>query len=321
MSLIATLKTIADSDIAAVAENLSNTELTYLDSVTAGTGAASKAMVLDANGAFTWPDASELFFGTGADAGLQWGTGDASNHSFVLFLGDSNQSLHITDKAARDTDWNVAADTHPTVYIHSNTTPATDYLLVGGHDGTTANIDVVGGTTLSLKVAGNEELSVTAAGLNVPDGSAINILGAGTGTGDIVARLGASATEGFEVRVYEATISPAAVETNALNVPAGAVLLSVQTNVETALVAGGTSVTLSIGTTDDPDKYGTHATDSLAQNQKIDTVPDWAVLGSSEQIVLTAAATGGASDGDSAFSAGAVRVRIVYLALNSLDDA
>ena len=89
-----------------------------------------------------------------------------------------------------------------------------------------------------------------------------------------------------------------------------------------ALVAGGTSVTLSIGTAADPDKYGTHSSDTLAQNEKIDTIPDWAAgLAASEQMVLTAAATGGAADGDTVFSAGSVRVRVVYYFPNSLDDA
>src|SRR5690348_17158169 len=85
-----------------------------------------------------------LYFGDGDDAGLLWSTADASNHSFVVALDDTNQSLHVTDKGAKATDWNVSANTHPTLYVHSNTTPATDYLLIGGHDGTTAGLDVAG---------------------------------------------------------------------------------------------------------------------------------------------------------------------------------
>jgi len=101
-------------------------------------------------------DDVDLLFGTGNDAAMLWSTGDASNHSTVVGLGDSNQSLHITDKAARATDWNISADTHPTVYVHSNTTPSTDYLKIGAHTGTVAEVDVVGGTTLYVKAAGNE---------------------------------------------------------------------------------------------------------------------------------------------------------------------
>jgi hypothetical protein len=107
-------------------------------------------------------DTVDLHLGTGDDAVARWSTGDASNHSLALGLGDSNQALHITDKAAVATDWNIAAGTHPTVYVHSNTTPATDYLKLGAHDGTTAYIDVVGGTTLRLAIAGTNEIDLTA---------------------------------------------------------------------------------------------------------------------------------------------------------------
>lgn len=107
-------------------------------------------------------DGEDVILGTGDDAVIRWSAGDASNHTMVIGLGDSNQALHVTDKAAVATDWNVSADTHPTLYLHSNTTPATDYLAIGGHDGTTAGIDVVGGTTLDLRIAGSDVVVLTA---------------------------------------------------------------------------------------------------------------------------------------------------------------
>lgn len=121
-------------------------------------------------------DADDLEFGDSQDTVMRWSTGDANNHAFVIGLGDSNQGLHITDKAAVATDWNISATTHPTVYIHSNTTPATDYLLLGNHDGTTAHVDVVGGTTLSLDIAGSAEVTLTASALS-PATSNGNALG------------------------------------------------------------------------------------------------------------------------------------------------
>jgi hypothetical protein len=170
--------------------------------------------------------------------------------------------------------------------------------------------------------------NLTASGtVNIDDGGLLYIEGNGTGTGDVVERLGGSATEGLEKRVYQQTVSPSAIETNLINLPAGAVVLSVQGNVEVLLVAGGTSVTWSIGTAADPDKYGTQgnpgaAADSLLQNSKSSFLPAWAMIGAGgEQMVLTAAATGGAADGDTAFSAGSVRVRVVYYAVNDLDNA
>jgi len=110
---------------------------------------AHKAIILDT---------VELEFGTGSDAVMGWQTGDADNHTLVLGLCDTNQSLHITDKAAIATDWNVAANTHPTVYIHSNTTPATDHLKLY-HDATDGFIDSVGGN-LVLLAGGSERVSL-----------------------------------------------------------------------------------------------------------------------------------------------------------------
>lgn len=162
-------------------------------------------------------------------------------------------------------------------------------------------------------------LSVTE-GLTLQDGAPLTLLGAGTGTGDVVARLGGSATEGLELRVYEATVSPEAIETSLIEIPANSVILSVQANVETALTGGGTTVAWSIGVADDPDKYGT-AGDDLTRNAKLDFIPAWSFLSAAEQLVLTGAATGGGSDGDTALTAGSVRVRVVYLTLASLDDA
>ena|SRR3990167_5607184 len=120
---------------------------------------------IDMAGDLNMDDANDLVFGNGNDTQMRWSTGDASNHSFVIGLGDSNQGLHITDLGAIATDWNISATTHPNVYIHSNTTPATDYLRLGDHDGTEADIDVVGGTSLALQLAGTEYASVRVTGL------------------------------------------------------------------------------------------------------------------------------------------------------------
>jgi hypothetical protein len=114
-------------------------------------------------------DDEEAQFGTSQDALILWSTADASNHSLVVALGDSNQGLHVTDNGAKATDWNIAGTTDPNVYIHSNTTPATDYLRLGGHTGTVADIDVVGGTTLNIKIAGATAALFTAANLSLGD--------------------------------------------------------------------------------------------------------------------------------------------------------
>ena len=111
-----------------------------------------------------YADNVELYTGTGSDAGLLWSTADTDNHNAVLFLGDDNQSLHVTDKGARNTEGAISADTHPTVYVHSNTTPTTDYLKIGAHDGTTGHIEAVGGT---LNLTGVTEVVVNEASADV----------------------------------------------------------------------------------------------------------------------------------------------------------
>lgn len=157
--------------------------------VTAGTGEFAGAIALqtrlvdeyalvqiiityaDVSAASSVADDVPLYFGTGSDAGALFSTGDASNHAFVIFADDTSQQIHITDKGARATDWNLSAGTHPEVYIHSNTTPATDYLMIGQHDGTSAVIDVGGGTTLSLKTSGTTQMSIVSTLVGIGDTS------------------------------------------------------------------------------------------------------------------------------------------------------
>ncbi len=146
---------------------------------------------------------------------------------------------------------------------------------------------------------------------------------AGAAAAAVAQRFGATATEGFEIKVIDETVSGfTGAKTFDLteDVPAGAVILSVQGNIETAVTAGGTSVKVSIGLAGgDVDKYG--KTGTLAQNQKIDTIPDWAVLSGAEDVEIGIVVTDGSTLGDTNASAGAVRVRIVYAVPNSLDDA
>lgn len=108
-------------------------------------------------------DDIDITWGDSSDVVARFSTGDASDPAFVLGLDDSSQQMHITDKAAVATDWIRTAGTHPELAIHSNTTPVTDYLAIGNHDGTTASIDVVGGTTLDFDIAGTTALAVLAA--------------------------------------------------------------------------------------------------------------------------------------------------------------
>lgn len=195
---------------------------------------------------------------------------------------------------------------------------AVDATLAGSDFGATGLLaDVIDESTSDNGVV-VDGLLIKDSGLNLPTDGVLQVEGAGTGTGDVVQRYGGSATEGLELRVYEDVISPSAIETNVVNIPANSRILSVQSNVESALTGGGTTDSYGIGTAADPDKYGSSAT--LTQNSKSDFLGDGTVLSSSEQLVLTGTASETA-DGDTALTVGSVRVRVAYWTLNSLDDA
>jgi len=146
-------------------------------------------------------DDAYLAFGADDDVQLLWSDADASNHAFVVALGAS-QAMHITDVAAKASDWALDADTHPTLYLHSNTTPITDYLKIGVHDGSGAwAADMVGGAAIYLGFDGLEclELAETATAVNhlkvtnaaTGNDPAIDAVGGDTDVGLTIAAKGA----------------------------------------------------------------------------------------------------------------------------------
>ena len=139
-------------------------------------------------------DDLDLEFGTGTDVLMRFSTADDSDHAFVIALDNTSQQMHITDKAAVATDWARTAGTHPEVAIHSNTTPITDYLAIGNHDGTTAHINVVGGTTLSLDIGGTPEYTFTAAGIDMNDNAMTEVGNMTFTDGSIIAAIDGGAT-------------------------------------------------------------------------------------------------------------------------------
>src|SRR3990167_6782082 len=70
--------------------------------------------------------------------------GDATGVQGAVLVPTDYRVLHIASAADENTDWNVSNPAHPTVYIHSETTPATDYGSLA-HDGTNLVITAVGG--------------------------------------------------------------------------------------------------------------------------------------------------------------------------------
>ncbi len=138
---------------------------------------------------------------------------------------------------------------------------------------------------------------------------------------------GTSWTEGLKTMVITETLTANAVEVSMTSaVPKGSVIRAVLANVQTELTGGGTTETWSLGITGDVDKYGTAGfptqADSLAKNSKSSWISDAAPrLAADETIKLCAAATGGASAGDTALTVGTVKVVVIYDTFGSLANA
>ena len=62
----------------------------------------------------------------------------------ALLVPTTDRDLHFASAADEATDWNVANPTNPSLLIHSETTPATDYGQLS-HDATDFLIESVGG--------------------------------------------------------------------------------------------------------------------------------------------------------------------------------
>lgn len=151
-------------------------------------------------------------------------------------------------------------------------------------------------------------------------------LTAGAAAATAAFRIGATSTEGWELKVIDETVTATNAVSIALTagaIPAGAVVLCAQANNQTIIVGDGSGddllAKIGIGISSSKNKYGASA--DLLKNTKIDTIPDWAV-NSGETILVYALKADGATACTEKFVAGGkVRVRIVYAAPNSLDDA
>ena len=154
---------------------------------------------------------------------------------------------------------------------------------------------------------------------------ALKIIPASSTTAQLVFHLGPSTTEGFERLMIVKTVSPNAAATALFTWPANSIPRYCGANAQANLTGGGTSVTWSIGKSGDVDAYGTagypSAADALTKNSKSTWFANGDPLAASEDILLYAAATGGASAGDTKLSVGSVKVVAIYDAPVALADA
>ncbi len=186
-------------------------------------------------------------------------------------------------------------------------------------------------TNPTYRFLGSGGLTLPTGTVTQQDGTIFVRAGTGTGTGDVVDVIGPDATHGLQTVVFEAVISPAAIETAVLTLPTNHIVLSTQMNIESALTGGGTTVSASLGITGDVDAYGTmgNPNNQLTKNSKGNWMQTASGAGASIGIFsgatvglkLIAAASGGASAGDTALTVGSVRVKVVYQVLASIADA
>lgn len=300
------------------------TDLTKLDAITNGTAAANKALVLGASkeiGTITTLGATNVDVGASGTAGsLDVYPATASKGKLAVAVTDQTGDTTVTLQ--------VDAMGQATAVHLPDPGAAASYLVQSTAQITLAEADVLDGATAGTIVA--NKAVVASADKDVADFRNVGASGAltlkgGAAAAAVVARFGASATEGWEIKVIDedVTLTNAVAEDLTEDIPTGAVILSVQANLET-LIAGDTTgddglTKVGIGISSDPDKYGKTA--ALTQNSKVDTIPDWAVLASPEDIQVYAVDNSGTAVTEKFVAAGVVRVRIVYAVCNSLDDA
>ena len=76
--------------------------------------------------------------------GFHLSKGDPTGDQLTILVPTTYRVLHFASAADSDTDWNVCNPTHPRFYVHSETTPATDYGFLE-HDGDNLRIEALGG--------------------------------------------------------------------------------------------------------------------------------------------------------------------------------
>ena len=256
-------------------------------------------------------DAAGITLGTGGDDLI-------SHNGTVSKWTHNNGNLDFDNTAVTGaTYFTLGTDTSATEWAVRDNSEARHFIITG------AGVITLGGAT----------------------GNAINVGGrlvngnSGTGTGLVVEQHGTSVTEGWQEVIYEDTISPAAIETALLTIPAGSIVDGVWANVETALTGGGTTTTWSIGITGDVDSFGTATTDDYTtQGDDLTQDSKWTYLGgvtplsnagasiglfdaAAVALKLIAAATGGATAGDTALTLGTVRIRVKYRTALPMDNA
>ncbi len=114
--------------------------------------------------------------------------GDENNPTFGILVDDVSKALHVCEPADQNTDWNVSAYTHPTLVVHSATTPATDYIAFD-HDATDGTINIASGN-LKLALSGTDKLTLTSAAFSPYSSGGVTLGTASLMWGDLFMKSG-----------------------------------------------------------------------------------------------------------------------------------
>lgn len=145
-------------------------------------------------------------------------------------------------------------------------------------------------------------------GIMLPDGAAAS---------KKIIQIG-NASEALEIRIMDETLTGlAAVSTDLTeNLPADSLVIGTQLRILTTCVAGGDTIKVGCGPASDPDKYA--ITSDLIKDTGDEKFALWSSNPAAVDLQIHAVENFGAL-GSGAFTAGAVRVRMVYLVLLPLD--
>ena len=116
---------------------------------------------------------------------------------------------------------------------------------------------------------------------------------------------------------FNQTLSNLAAISTDLNKNFSGIIISAQLLIETLVVAGGTSTRVGIGPVGNPDKYGLTA--NLLANSTVETLITPAAAVAAEDIQLHMVTNAGGI-GNTAASAGKVRVRLTYWKIDALNS-
>ncbi len=84
--------------------------------------------------------------------------GDESNPTWAIPLGGTSFALHLIDPLHAGTDWDVAASTTPTLYIHGSGAAPTEYINIYT-DQTDAHINIAG-ANLDMEIPTGKQFGI-----------------------------------------------------------------------------------------------------------------------------------------------------------------